>query len=142
MFGETLTRLVVTAFAAACIIFASVHAHGAEGSRLIDFTAVLSNPDGEAFQDCADETAQSAESCKKLRPLTLGIATFRALTLPEQGLNETESWKRGHLGYSLYREKGASVTAEDIALIKKQMAKRYSPAITAVAFPLLDPAQK
>jgi len=123
------------------LLFLGANAFAQSGPKRIDFTTVLKTPDDTPLLDCADEIP-NPNDCKVIRPLTLGIAVYKALTMPEQGLTPEVSWKRGHLGYILYKDTDATLTAEDIATIKTQLAKRWGPAVTAQAFPLLDPAQK
>ena len=113
----------------------------AEEPHKINFTSVLTDQDDQAMTECADNPAPKTDAeCKVRHPVTLGMVVLRALVMPEQGLAPEESLKRGQLALSVYKAEAAVLTAEDTALIKKQMAKVYSPLITARAIPILDPA--
>lgn len=65
---------------------------------------------------------------------------MRALSAPEQGLAPEESLKRGQLAFNVYTSKAAQLTVDELAMIKRLIAKAYGPIIVARAFPLLDPA--
>ncbi len=112
-------------------------AGSAANSRQIDFTVVLLDQEGEPMSECADPP-----DCKAKRAFTLGMAASRALLAPEQNLAPEESLKRGQLALSLLKATAAELTAEEIALLKKQIAKAYGPLVVARSFPLLDPAVK
>lgn len=117
-------------------LISSVHAIAAE-PRTIDFTVVLKDQDESPFDECADF---SDRECKIKRPLTLGSAALRSLSLPEQGMDQAESLKRGKLALSVYKSQASQLTAEEISLIKKQMPKAYTPLVVVRAFAILDPA--
>jgi hypothetical protein len=79
--------------------------------------------------ECADNPAPKAnEACKFSHPV---------MNLPQD-----EALKRGQLALSVYKSDGAPLTAEEIALIKKQIAKFFGPIMVVKAFALLDPAAK
>lgn len=114
-----------------------------DSARKIDFTQVLADQDSEVFLECADNPLpRDDRDCKSRRPITLGMVTLRALSMPEQNLGADESLKRGALGLQLYRAKAATLTVEEISLVKKQISKMYGPLLVAITFPLLDPAVK
>lgn len=103
----------------------------------IDFTQVLIDQDGATMAECVDPP-----DCKAKRDITLGSVAMRSLAAPEQSITPEESLKRGQLALSVYKSPGAELTAEEIALIKKQVAKTYGPLVVARVFPMLDPAVK
>jgi hypothetical protein len=125
----------------AFLLFAST-AFAADAPHKIDFTVILLDADNEPMQECAAPERAADGVCKEKRTITLGAVAMRALTAPEQGISGEDSLKRGQLALGVYRSPGAELTAEEIALIKKQVAKFYSPLVVARAFPLLDPAVK
>ena len=110
----------------------------------IDFTQPIVDQDGRPLAVCLDPETVSADSKECLRSVsvTLGFAAFRALTLREPNLAPDESYKRGALGLDIYQSRNAVLTAEQIALIKAQIAKAFTPLIVVRAFRMLDPAQK
>lgn len=112
----------------------------AEDARKIDFTAVLVDQDNEALKECADPDLKLDQPCKTFRPITLGMVAFRALVTPEAGISQDESFKRGQLGFALYKSTGQQLTAEETALLKRQIARSFGPLVVARAFPILDPA--
>jgi hypothetical protein len=123
------------------IIF-STAAFAADEPRKINFTEVLTDQDGFVMTECADIPAPKSEDvCKVHRPITLGMLAMRALAAPEQGIAADESLKRGQLAISVYKSEGAQLTVEEIALIKKQIAKFFGPLVVVKTFALLDPAQ-
>lgn len=134
---------MVRALTAIFLIFVLVPAFAADEPRKVDFQTVLTDQDGEPMTECIDDPLpKGGEVCKVKRPVTLGTVSLRSLAAAEQGLAPDESLKRGQLAISVYKSAGAQLTAEETALIKKQISKFYSPLIVMRAFPLLDPATK
>lgn len=129
------------AYAAIAAILWSIPSIAADG-RKIDFTVVLTDADDQPIIECADpqNVDPSNPACKTKRPFTLGTAAERALVSPEQGITPEESLMRGQLGLSVMHSAGATLTAEEVALIKKRIAANYPPLVVARTFPLLDPA--
>lgn len=109
----------------------------ADAPRKIDFTVVLTDQDDRPLQECAEPDDRE---CKVKRPITLGSIALRALSAQEQGLSPDESLKRGALAMSVYKASAAELSADEISLIKRQIAKIASPFIVARAFPILDPS--
>lgn len=107
----------------------------------INFGTVLTDQDNNPMLECADNPAPKTDAeCKQRQPVTLGMITLRALAQPEQGLAADESLKRGQLGLRAYKAESIELTAEDLSVIKRQIAKIYNPLIVARTFPILDPA--
>lgn len=124
-------------FMAVTLAAVTFSAFAADIPRKIDFTIVLKDPDDADFQECAD---QYDKDCKVKRPMTLGSASLRALSMLEANLDVVESQRRGQLAVSVYKSTGAQLTADEIVLIKKQLAKSYSPLVVQRALAILDPA--
>lgn len=125
-----------------CVFAAAAAA--AETSRKIDFSVAIIDQDGEPMLECTEPATLPAvdPACKTRRAITLGVVAMRAVMTPEPNLAPEESLKRGQLALSIYKSTGAELTAEEIALIKRQLAKSYGPLVVARTFPLLDPAVK
>jgi hypothetical protein len=99
----------------------------------LDFTAQLKQLDGSAFVDPSGKEA----------PVTLGtIAEISLLTTypDEQNLSGEEKTKRFSLALKIHEKKEVPLTADEITLIKKLIAKNYNALITGRAWELLDPA--
>lgn len=109
----------------------------ADEPRAIDFTVVLTDADGAPVTECADP---EDKECKVRRPVTLGTCAMRALSAPEPGLAQDEALKRGQLALAVYKASAAKLTAEEITMIKKTIAKVYGPLMVARSFAILDPA--
>lgn len=125
------------------LAFCASAALAADDSRKVNFQIVIVDHDNEAMTECADDPPpKPGEACKVKRPVTLGLIAMRALVAPEQNLPPEEGLKRGQLAMSVYKSPGALLTAEETALIKKQIGKFYGPLIVMRAFALLDPAAK
>ena len=96
----------------------------------VDFSDVLKNEAGE------DLKIRDKEQ-------TLGIIVANALfaTFPdEKDLSGEEKFKRGMLALDVQGAGTMTLSAEDIAMIKKVVAKAYGPLIVAQSWKLLDPA--
>lgn len=133
----------MTRFTVALLLASTSFAFAADEPRKIDFTLALTDQDGEAMTECADNPpAKSEEACKARRLVTLGTVSMRALAFPEQNLSPEESLKRGQLAISIYKSTAAQLTVEETALIKKQISKFFGPIVVLRTFSLLDPAVK
>lgn len=118
----------------------------------IDFTAKLIGYNGDALFRPADDCAGKDKSgnpkiagvtCGK-DDLTLGMVAIDALEAPlESDRNEdfTKKLDRDRLARRIYHNPAASLSAEEIALIKDRIAKYWaSAAVAGAAGPLLDPS--
>lgn len=123
-----------------CLLASSAFA---DEARKIDFTATILDQDEQPMRECTDDPLpKEIRECKTYKPVTLGMIAFRSLAGFERDIAQDEVVKRGHLGLTIYKATDAQLTAEQIALIKKQIAKNYNPLIAVRAFELLDPAEK
>jgi hypothetical protein len=113
--------------------------------NVIDMTAVLTSDDGQPIPDISDMTPEDP-GCKKCRPLTLGLAAYHgllAVTATEQhdGLPTPEDkWGRGALAVRVKTDPHATLSVEEIALIKARIGIIYGGMVILKAYPLLDPA--
>jgi hypothetical protein len=106
------------------------------GAADVDFSAVLTDPDGAPIIDCV------SADCAGKPPLTLGRLALHVLTASfpdEQGLSGEEKFRRGLLAMRVYGGGKVVLNAEDTALIKRLIAKGYGPLVVLRAWPLLDP---
>jgi hypothetical protein len=104
----------------------------------IDFTTVLKDQDGKPLLDLM--TMQNNGNTEVA--LTLGRACAHALNV--QGQNEElsgeEKYQRGALAFKVRDADKCELKAEDIVLLKKQLAKLYTPIVIYRAYPFLDNA--
>lgn len=99
----------------------------------IDFTVVLTDLDGKPI---------TTEAQGKGETVTLGKAAATALLMSfpdEQNLDGAEKVKRFGLAVKIREAKDVALSAEDVALVKKVIAKTYGALIVGRAWPLLDP---
>jgi hypothetical protein len=107
----------------------------------IDFTAVLKDQDEMPMKDIM--TMQNNGGVDVI--LTLGRAASHALNVQSQAeadLSGEEKFNRGMLAFKIRDSASCELKVEDVALIKKQMAKLYSPIVIYRAYPLLDVGEK
>jgi hypothetical protein len=106
----------------------------------IDFAALLTDLDGQPIPDCV------GNDCANKPALTLGVIAIRCLTAnfpdEEKSISGEEKFKRGELALRIHKDGKTSLTAEDVALLKKLVGKAYGPLIVVKTWALLDPAQK
>lgn len=106
----------------------------------IDFSVKLTDSDGQPIKVCVDPRPQP--ECVKEVEMTLGVVVRNALyqSYPdERELSGDEKFKRAELAQALTGAGEVKVKAEDIALMKKLVAKLYGPLIVYRAWQLLDP---
>lgn len=115
----------------------------ADDARKVNFLAVLTDADGKPLSECVkpDDKGECAAGAER-REITLGMLSMRALVIPERDLAPEQSFLRGQLALAVYKSPGLSLTAEEMAMLKKQIAKWFSPLYVVRAFPLIDPATK
>lgn len=108
----------------------------------IDFGKVFTDDDGKPL--CSAETKDNAP-CPQDKVLTLRMASRNALraSFPdERDISGDEKYKREELGQGLVGANDIKLKAEDIALIKKLIAKLYTPMVVYQAWNTLDPKDK
>jgi hypothetical protein len=107
----------------------------------IDFTVVLKDQDEVPMKDVM--TMQANGGIDTI--LTLGRAASHALNVQSQDegdLSGEEKFNRGMLAFKIRDNANCELKAEEVVLIKKQLAKLYSPIVIYRAFPLLDGGEK
>lgn len=107
----------------------------------IDFGKTLIHDDGKPI--CSIETKDGAE-CPEGKALTLRIAARNALRFSfpdERDVSGDDKYKREELGQALTGANEIKLKAEDIALIKKLIAKLYGPIVVYQAWNILDPKE-
>lgn len=107
----------------------------------IDFTVVLNDQDESPLQDTL---AMQANGGVKIN-LTLGRAVSHALMVQgndEQEMTGEQKFHRGMLAFKVRDSKDCELKVEDIVLIKKQLARLYSPVVIYRAYLLLDGGEK
>ncbi len=108
---------------------------------MIDFTRTITDFNSDPIDD--QISMQSNGGCKV--ELTLGRAAAHALCMnfsDEQNVDGAEKFRRGKLAFEIRDAADRDVPAEDLTLIKKLMAKLYSPMVIFRAYQMLDPAEK
>ena len=112
----------------------------ADDVRKIDFTAVLTDQDGDPMRECSDKPLPAdLQNCKTYRLITLGLVALGALVTQEPGQTPETVVLRGELGLRLYKATAVVLTPEEIVLLKTLIAKRYNTLIGYRAFRLIDP---
>lgn len=104
-----------------------------------DFTAPIRDDDGQPL--CVDEKAKPGE-CPADKVFTLATAVRNALYATyqdEQNISGDEKYRRAELGQGLRGATDLKLKAEDVALIKKMVAKLYGPLVVRDVWNLLDP---
>lgn len=107
----------------------------------IDFTKALHDLDGKPMRD---EIAMAANGETHIG-LTLGRAAAHALSASfedERNLPGEQKFERGLLACKVRDDVAAELKSEQVALIKKVIAKLYGPLVVYRAYPLLDPQEK
>jgi hypothetical protein len=106
----------------------------------INFAAVITDIDGTPIPDCV------GNDCANKPALTLAAIAIRCLTAnfpdEEKSISGEEKFKRGELALRIHKDGKTSLTAEDVALLKRLVGKAYGPLIVVKTWALLDPAQK
>ena len=110
----------------------------------LDMTAVLIDDTNKPIPDTTFITNEDP-ACTKCPPLTLGTAAYHALfamTQEEQrsgSVTAEQKWQRAVLAVRIKDDKAATLTAEEIALIKSRIGTTYGGMVVLRAYALLDP---
>lgn len=105
----------------------------------INFTQVIKDQDDQPLQDFITMQANG----NKEVILTLGRATSHALMAQDQAeqISGEDKFNRGMLAFKVRDSADCELKVEDIALIKKQIAKLYSPIVVYRTYPMLDSSE-
>lgn len=128
---------------AAAMFAVALVGSAAASAASIDFSAVLTDQDGNPISDCVrwDGAAQPPR-CLAEVPMTLGRIAANGLNAQEPNLTPQQTVARGMLALRVYQAKGPiEIEAADVDLIKTMIVKAgYRPLVVVAAFKLLDPA--
>lgn len=96
----------------------------------IDTTRILTSFDGLPVLDAEGEAFSLGRLCS---------TALQLVFIDEAALDGEKKLRRWELAGRLYREGTPDLTAEEIALCKKLIAKAYGPAVVGPAWTALDP---
>lgn len=115
------------------IIVASVLFLAPARAAEVDFTTPLAQLDGKPFLGPDGKPVET----------TLGSVAETALLgsyADEQNLSGEDKVKRFYLANKIHNNRAASLTTEEVTLIKRLIAKTYNPLVVGLAWTILDPA--
>lgn len=131
--------LTLRTIASLVLIFESL-ATGPASAAAVDFTAPVHGLDGKIATECK-EAAGDGKGCKRSGPLTLGEIAAAGLSMPDRGASLADQIRRGRLAQLVIDGKTVDLTAEQISLIKEQVAKLgISPVYVLQLVEAIDPA--
>lgn len=115
----------------------------------VDFSQKLIGYDGKPVKSRDEETSTDAEG-KEVRKVVekeidLKTVCINSLMFFDQRENLTgdDKFRRHRLANKIYEsakeKKAVTIAAENIVLLKQQIAKVYSPLVVGPAFEILDP---
>ena len=105
----------------------------ASPAMALDFTQPITTLDGKPFKDPSGQVSD----------ITLAVIAENALLQAysdETNLSGEDKIKRYALARKIEDNKKVDLSAEEIALLKKLIAKSYNPLITGQSWHMLDPA--
>jgi len=105
----------------------------ASPAMALDFTQPITTLDGKPFKDPSGQVSD----------ITLAVIAENALLQAysdETNLSGEDKIKRYTLARKIEDNKKVDLSAEEIALLKKLIAKSYNPLITGQSWHMLDPA--
>ena len=127
------------------VTLAGLSAAAAPPGHTIDMTMVLQDEAGKPAKDTLVSEAKGDRDCANCPNLTLGAAVAHSLfaTYPdERELSGEDKWARARLAQRVKEDKAAALTANEVTLIKRLLAKAYGPIVLLQAYPVLDPNAK
>lgn len=114
-------------------------------SQPVDMTIILRTEKGDPIKDPTDRTDDD-KTCEKCRSFTLGRAIATALNgvyEDEKGLTFQQRFDRASLANRIRDSKDATLTASEVALIERLIAKAgFIPLMIYQIAPLIDPNMK
>lgn len=124
-------KLLKIAFAFALSITCSVAI-----AASVDFTQQLVDVDGKPMIDDA--------ASKDGAPIKVTLSKVSVIALlsdyrDEQNISPEEKFKRWQLAQKIHDANAAQLSAEDVALIKKLVGKRFAASIVGPVFQIIDP---
>lgn len=135
-------------FVALFTVLASAAPLAAEDKvHTVDMTVLLVDEHGKPAKDVLARDPSDSD-CSKCPTLTLGRAVAHSLFLSggqEQGretVSAEQKWARAVLAERVKEDKAARLTADEVSVIKRQLATVYGGVILMQAYPILDPNSK
>jgi hypothetical protein len=128
-------RMKRVCFIGLCLLGAVVPVQGQ--SRTINFTQEIKSLDGTVMMQCVPQ----APTCEKPVAVTLGDLAVNALQTPmqeDQKLSGEDKFRMYLLAVKIYKAKSASLTAEEIKLVKDRIGKQYSVVAMGTAWQMLS----
>lgn len=111
----------------------------ASAASAADFTAPILDFDNAPASACPP----SEPACGKVLTLSdVAVASLMGAFPDERDLSGDEKIKRFALAMRVRNAKDATLTAEEISLLKKLIGKAYGPLVVGRAYPMIDPGEK
>lgn len=107
----------------------------------IKVTQVLLELEGCEMATGGNLCPQCGQPLGERKPFTLRLACTRALSAvyrDEQNVSGDEKFERGVLAMKIYNEDTVELKAEEIAMVKKLVAKMYGPIVILQVHNLLE----
>ena len=121
--------LALTLILAGTMAFAQV-----QQPVVTDFTSILTGLDGKPLMT-GDTKAPTG--------LTLGDVCVQALETPleeDKQMDGSKKFALDQLARKIYHNKAATLSLEDLTLLKQRVGKAYGPLVVGAAWRLLDPS--
>lgn len=127
-------------------VFGAAAAEEHKVRRTVDMTQVLLDDIGRPAADVSAREGKEEDDprCAKCPRLTLGRAVAQALfaAFPEDRDQAEQKWARAALAQRIKADPKATLTAEEVAVIKRQLGRAFGGVLLMQAYPLLDPNAK
>jgi hypothetical protein len=111
-------------------------------SMAIDFTKPLTNLDGTAVKDAEGKDVNTTLGKVAEQSLLAVYADERDPQTGKETITPEEKFNRWKLATKISGQKDVSLTAEELALIKKLIGKAFPPLVVGQAWTMLDPGVK
>lgn len=106
----------------------------------IDFTQVLHTANNEEMKTCVKNSDDG--KCIEFGPMTLSDAAVTALesAFPEDK-DAKKKFEQDQLARRIYKATAATLSSEDITLLKERIGRVFGPAVVGATWLILDPTE-
>lgn len=135
----------VAAFAFIAILANHAAAEDAKKPFTVDFTQILTGPDGKPLpgMDCKAEQGKPdpvpGQTCSALTLSDAAVVALEAVLEEDRSADPKKKFENDQLARKVYKQKSIVLLLDEVTKIKDRIGKAFGAAVVGAAWPILDP---